>query len=110
MLDSIMDWSVRFILLGVVFSVGVAFGMEVILKFMPACGGTKDQPAPGHLKIPADCPRLDRDYVVELQYPDGEVIRVLVPADSRYWKYQRKRICGRNKPFGLNLVCSGHYI
>ena len=73
--------------------------------------GTKGQPALGQLKIPADC-RTDphtRDFIVDWEHPDGNVISVLIPIDSAYWKPASTRIGGREEPFGLNLVCPGHY-
>jgi hypothetical protein len=64
------------------------------------------------LKLPADYPTdLDGyNYVVEFGYPNGRVLRVLVPVDSDVWDRNYERVYGGpDEPFGLNLVCPGHY-
>jgi hypothetical protein len=62
------------------------------------------------LKIPADCPKTDRDFIVDLECPDGGVARVAIPIDPNSWEGRGSRVFSLcDPPVGLNLVCSGHY-
>ena len=104
MLDC-MDW---ILIVGFIF-LAVALITEVALRKW-CVGGTKGRPeSPPRLKIPNDCLEDDSNFIVELQHPDGDVIRVLIPVDSDHWTWQYRWRPGRDEPFGLNLVCSGHY-
>ena len=75
--------------------------------------GEKDQPDPGSptsLKIPADCPKTDYDFIVDLECPDGTVVRVAIPIDAGSYEGRCSRTPGEHaSPVGLNLVCAGHY-
>jgi hypothetical protein len=108
MLD-FMDWVavVGFITLAVALSIA-AIG-EVVLCIR----GTKDQPDPeglSRLKIPADCPKCSYDYIVDLECPDGTVVRVKIPIDPNSYTGKCSRVSGpSDPPVGLNLVCSDHY-
>ena len=72
--------------------------------------GTKDQPAPARLKIPTDCPKTCRDFIVDLECPDGTSARVLIPLDAGSYEGRCSRVYNKlYHPVGLNLVCPGHY-
>lgn len=67
-------------------------------------------PRMSSLKIPPDCPKIGPDFIVDLECPDGTVVRVAIPADSN----SGEGLCSRVSdtfpgPVGLNLICPGHY-
>ena len=73
-------------------------------------GRTCSRMSSGILKIPADCPKNKHDFIVDLECPDGGVVRVEIPIDSNSREGQRSRVFGPcDPPIGLNLVCPGHY-
>ena len=48
------------------------------------------------------------DYIAHLRRPDGVVIKVLIPREGSI--YDRMADWdGVSSPYGLNLVCDGHY-
>lgn len=62
--------------------------------------------------IPEHCPKDEhgKNFVVELECPDGGVVRVLIPADSKCYEAAISRAVDNfSQPIGLNLVCPGHY-
>ncbi len=61
----------------------------------------------GNVVTIVSCERADEyDYVVRLKRPNGVEIEILVPVadEDRFVDVGRP-----SGPFGLNLVCSGHY-
>lgn len=80
-------------------------GMQTVFATMYG-GGDGEM----RLKIPADCPKTDHDFIVDLECPDGTTARVLIPVRSDSYEGKCSRVlvpC--DPPIGLNLVCSGHY-
>ncbi|MHC4301959.1 MAG: hypothetical protein ACYS7Y_32250 [Planctomycetota bacterium] len=66
------------------------------------------------LIIPPICPKDKPDghnYVVDLECPEGGIIRLLIPVDPDSYEGRCARIVpGKcEEPVGLNLVCGGHY-
>lgn len=55
---------------------------------------------PEHLEVDES----ERSWIVPIEYPDGKVIKVLIPIPGEYWFDPADNTC-----WGLNLVCSGHY-
>jgi len=50
------------------------------------------------------------DYIVDLERPDGSVVSVLIPKEGSDNHSNRVVITNDpENPFGLNLVCDGHY-
>ena len=50
------------------------------------------------------------DYIVDMERPDGSVVSVMVPKEGL--NNHASRVVTKNdpeNPFGLNLVCDGHY-
>ena len=78
-------------------------------------GGEEDQSyhwGPGCLKIPADCPKTGDDFIVDLECPDGTVVRVRVTSPSDANSYEGRCSLAHNEftpPVGFNYVGSGHY-
>ena len=122
MLD-FMDWVLiaGFILLAVAVSTEIALrkwrnndggdddgdthtrGMQEVFAAMYGGGGTR-------LKIPADCPKTDFDFIVDLECPDGSIARVLIPIDPHTWEGRGSRTLDNDaRPVGLNLAYPGHY-
>lgn len=48
-----------------------------------------------------DCKTTEDDYIIEVIHPSGKTIQILIPIDG-------SRIYEGN-PYGLNMVCDGHY-
>jgi hypothetical protein len=92
-------------------------GFDKICKMLP--DDTKEY-TPVVLELPmkpiqlGDCPRVEgditeQDFVVRLQRPDGTIIEVLIP-DAMPDHYTRiGQADAQQEPYGLNLVCRGHY-
>lgn len=54
---------------------------------------------------------VDDNYMVEVKHPSGKVIQILIPMDPETF-VDHTRVGSRKKPdapYGLNLVCLGHY-
>ena len=84
--------------------------LEVELTRM---GGEENQSAPeglARLKIPSECPKTDHDFIVDLECPDGTIVRVSIPLDADSYEGRCSRVSSKHdSPVGLNLVCPGHY-
>jgi hypothetical protein len=62
------------------------------------------------LKIPTECPKDSYNFIVDLECPDGSIVRVAIPIDSDSYTGRCSRVLGPwTPPVGLNLVCSDHY-
>ena len=76
---------------------------KVLRKYQP-------DPESPCLKIPADCPKTDYDFIVDLECPDGTVVRVAIPIDAGSYEGRCSRARDEHEiPVGLNLVCPGHH-
>ena len=76
----------------------------VSLQDAPNRGGLPDNPQE---TIPlVTCGRTEYDYIVRLQRPNGTEIEILVPIEDEARFVDVGHPSG---PFGLNLVCAGHY-
>ena len=106
MIDLIMGWAavVGFSTLAAVLS---------LAAFDRLCRGrwvSHDPEEPVRLKIPADCPKIGSDFIVDLECPDGGIVRVLIPSDAKSHEGICSRICDNDHcPVGLNLISPGHY-
>jgi hypothetical protein len=59
--------------------------------------------------VPSRCGVSEFDFIVRCQRPDGTLVAALIP-DVLPAHYTRIGDADENQePYGLNLVCSGHY-
>jgi hypothetical protein len=67
---------------------------------------THDAPVPA---VTLESVQVDGDdYSLMIRRPDGSVVCVLIPREGTEL-YEDSVVRSSERPFGLNLVCSGHY-
>ena len=106
MLDFIVCIAVAFLV--AIMGCLLALAFDKVLRI-----GERDQPdleSLACLKIPADCLKSRHNFIVDLECPDGTVVRVAIPSDSDSYEGRCSRVCSElDRPVGLNLICPGHY-